>query len=287
MGYTVFTDSSCDISDEILQEWEVKYVSLKFRFEDGVEMTDKDMPADVFYDQMRNGRVSKTAAANPDQFIEAFEPLLSEGQDILYLGFSSALSNTYNAAVIASRELCEKYPERKVICIDSLCASAGQGLLLCLAVEKKREGADIEENAEYIKETIPHLCHWFTVDDLVYLKRGGRISAATALIGSALNIKPILHVDNGGHLTNVTKVRGRKLSLKTIAKKLQETALDPEGCTYFISHGGCLDDAKKLEEYIMELTGNPCAAIITNVGPVIGSHSGPGTIALFYVGKER
>lgn len=286
MSYVIFTDTSCDISDSLLFQWGVSAVSLKFRFDGEEEKSNRDISPDEFYDKMRSGKVSKTSAVNPEEFASAFDSALRDGKDILYIGFSSALSNTYNSGRMAGEELSEKYPERKIICIDSLSASAGQGLLIYLAIQKKNSGASIEETAEYVKETIPHLCHWFTVDDLVYLKRGGRISAATAIIGSMLNIKPVLHVDNGGYLTSVTKVRGRKQSLKALAERLVQSADAPESCTYFISHGGCAHDAALLETYIKEATGNS-ASLITDVGPVIGSHSGPGTIALFFVGKER
>ena len=285
MSYVIYTDSSCDLTPDLLNEWGVKAVSLKFRFEGEDEHCDGDMTGSEFYAQMREGKVSKTAAANPDEFEETFEKALPRGEDVLYIGFSSGLSNTFNSARIAGEALSEKYLERKIVCVDTLGASAGQAMLVYMAVQKKNEGASIEEAAEYVRENILSLCHWFTVDDLVYLKRGGRISATTAFIGGALQIKPVMHMDNEGHLVSVSKVRGRKASIKALADKYFELSKDSEGM-YFISHGDCIDDAKLLESMICEKNGKKCSVTV-NVGPVIGSHSGPGTLALFFVGKER
>ena len=182
--------------------------------------------------------------------------------------------------------MAEKYPERKIVAIDTLCASAGQGLFVKLVLDKKNAGATMEEAVAYANEILPKLAHWFTVEDLVYLKRGGRVSPAVALVGGMLNIKPIMHVDNEGHLIKVGTIRGRKQSLNALADKLFETAEDPAGGTIFISHGDCEDDAKYLAETIKNRGGND-VQIITNVGTVIGAHSGPGTMALFFVAKQR
>ena len=286
-NYVIFTDSSCDIEAALLEKWGVKSVSLTFRFDGSEkEYSDRDLAAPDFYRMMREGGVSRTSAANTGDFRDAFEPALQEGKDILYIGFSSGLSNTVNAGRIAAEELEKDFPGRRVVVIDTLCASAGEGMVVYLAVQKKAEGAALEDNAAYIRETLPHLCHWFTVDDLVYLKRGGRVSAAAAFVGTVLNIKPVLHVDDEGHLINMFKVRGRKQSILALAQKYSELALDPEHGFYFISHGDCLDDAKQLEAHIAAAHGVK-ATVITNVGPVIGSHSGPGTLALFFLGKNR
>ena len=235
---------------------------------------------------MRDGAIAKTAAINTETFAIEFEKYLSEGKDVLYLGFSSGLSTTYNSGRLAAEQLREKYPDRKVITVDSLAASAGFGLLLYLVLQKKNEGATIEEAAEYAEAMKLKICHWFTVDDLVYLKRGGRISAASAFFGNALGIKPVLHVDNEGHLVPVTKVRGRKVSIKTIVDKYTELAQDPENSIIYISHGDCLNEVEEMAKMIHDRHGEN-VDIITNVGTVIGAHSGPGTIALFFVGKER
>ena len=285
--YVILTDSACDISKEILDSWDVGFVSLTFKFTDSdIEYQNLDMPVEKFYSEMRAGRVAKTAAINVDTFINLFEKELELGNDILHIGFSSGLSSTYNAARMAGEQLKEKYPDRKIITIDSLAASAGQGLLVYLTVQKKNEGASIEETAEYAKNLIPHICHWFTVDDLVYLKRGGRVSATAAFFGNALGIKPVMHVDDEGHLVPVTKVRGRKTSISTMADMYTELAEDLTGGTVFISHGDCIKDAELLAKMLKDKHGVD-VQIITSVGTVIGAHSGPGTLALFFVGKHK
>ena len=285
--YVILTDSACDISKEILDSWNVGFVSLTFKFTDSdVEYQNSDMPVEQFYSEMRAGRVAKTAAINVDTFIALFEKELEQGNDILHIGFSSGLSSTYNAARMAGEQLKEKYPDRKIITIDSLAASAGEGLLVYLTVQKKNEGASIEAAAEYAKALVPHICHWFTVDDLVYLKRGGRVSATAAFFGNALGIKPVMHVDDEGHLVPVTKVRGRRTSISTMADMYTELAEDLTGGTVFISHGDCVNDAQLLAKMLKDKHGVD-VQIITSVGTVIGAHSGPGTLALFFVGKHK
>lgn len=285
--YVIFTDSACDIKPELLKEWGVGFQSLTLRFEkDDKEYTDGAIDSKLFYDRMRNGGVAKTAAVNSEVFSNAFEEHLKNGIDLLYLGFSSGLSTTFNSARIAAESLREKYPERKIVVVDTLSASAGFGLLLNLTVEKKNAGATIEEAAAFAEELKYKLCHWFTVDDLVYLKRGGRISPTVAFVGNVLGIKPVLHMDNEGHLINMFKVRGRKTSVAALADKYGELAVDKEGGKVFISHGDCLKDAEELAK-ILKDRYNATVELITNVGTVIGAHSGPGTLALFFVGTER
>ncbi len=285
-NYVIFADSACDIISEITDAWQVSTIPLTFRFNDSEKEYENDgMPIKEFYDKMRGGGVAKTSAVNSEKFIEGFEKSLSEGLDVLYLAFSSGLSTTFNSARIAAKELSEKYPERKVILVDSLCASAGYGLLLKMTVDKKNEGASIEDAAAFAEKTKLNICHWFTVDDLVYLKRGGRVSATTAFVGNLLGIKPVLHVDNEGHLINVSKARGRKNSIIALADKLGEFAMKGD-YEVFISHGDCTEDAEFLADYINEKFGKK-VSVITNVGTVIGAHSGPGTLALFFVGTER
>lgn len=286
-NYVIFTDSACDIVPSLLAEWGVRCVSLAFRFNHiDQDFLNDDMPIKEFYRHMRDGHVAKTNAVNAEAFRENFEPVLAEGTDILYLGFSSGLSTTFQQGKLAAEDLAVKYPERKIIAIDTLCASAGEGLLVKLVLDRKNSGATIEEAAEYANYLIPKLAHWFTVEDLVYLKRGGRVSPAVALVGGMLNIKPIMHVDDEGHLIKVGTIRGRKASLKALADKLIETADDVAGGTFFISHGDCEEDANSLAAMIRERGGND-VQIITNVGTVIGAHSGPGTMALFFVAKQR
>ena len=287
MSFKIITDTSCDIPADLLQQWGISCVSLTFH---DAQSDTVYVPSDIFsyefYRQMREGTVFKTAAANVEAFCDAFAPVLAEGQDILYIGFSSGLSTTVNSARIAAEDLQESYPERKVIVIDTLCASGGEGFLVYLAMKKQLNNASLEETADYIEKLVPSICHWFTVDDLVYLKRGGRVSPATALVGNILGIKPILHVDDEGHLVKVSTIRGRKQSIAALADKYCELATGAEAGIYMITHGDCMDDAKRLEAILKDRTGQD-ATLIADVGPVIGSHSGPGTLALFFVGKHR
>ena len=286
-NYVIFTDSACDIAPELLSEWGVEYLSLTFRFEgEDKEYGNGDMPVVDFYNKMREGGIAKTAAINGEKFKESFEKALKAGKDILYLGFSSGLSATYASAKFAAEELAQEYPERKIMTVDSLAASAGFGLLLYLTVKEKENGASIEEAAAFAENIKLKICHWFTVDDLKYLKRGGRVSPAVALVGTVLGIKPILHVDNEGHLIKKSTVRGRKASINALADKFEELAENTKGGTVYISHGDCDDDIKILVDVFKERFGVDID-IVTYVGPVIGAHSGPGTIALFFVGKER
>lgn len=285
-SYRIYADSACDLKPETLDSWGVPYECLTFRFDgDGVEYSNNDMPVSEFYDRMRKGGVAKTAAVNSEAFANAFEKILASGEDILYLGFSSGLSTTYNSARIAADGLKEKYPERKIIVVDTLSASAGIGLIIRLVIDKKNSGATIEEAAEYVEKLKFKLCHWFTVDDLMYLKRGGRISPTVAFVGNMLGIKPVLHMDDDGHLVNMFKVRGRKTSILALADKYGELADEKDGIA-FISNADCLDEANELKERLEEKYGAR-VEIITDVGPVIGAHSGPGTMALFFVGKNR
>lgn len=284
--YMIYTDSSCDISPSLLAEWGVGSESLSFHFtDDGAEHLDTDVPAAEFYAGMRAGRQAKTAAVNVDAFKTGFERVLQQGFDLLYLGFSSGLSSTFNSGRLAMEELQAKYPERQMIAVDTLSASAGFGLLVYLAVQKKNNGASLEETAQFIRDTRLHLCHWFTVDDLRYLRAGGRISSAAALLGSVLSIKPVLHMDNEGHLINVSKVRGRRAAIRALAAKVQELSSDPDA-PIFISHGDCLDDAETLKA-ILETEQHRHVDRIADVGPVIGAHSGPGTLSVFFLGRER
>jgi len=284
-NYVLVTDSACDILPEKLEEWKVEMIPLAYLFTDtGKERLDHEEPIREFYKSMRDGRVAKTSSVNEDRFINAFTPILEAGKDILYLAFSSGLSVTCENGKKVAAMLQEKYPERKIVVIDSLAASAGQGLFVYLAVRNRDFGMSLEENARALEGDILHVCHWFTVDDLVYLKRGGRISRTTALLGTALNVKPVLHVDNEGHLIKMTQVRGRKKSIRRMAETLGETIL-PDS-PIFISHGDCIEDAEMLKE-ILEKEYEKEVTLITWIGSVIGAHSGPGTLALFFMGKER
>ena len=239
-----------------------------------------------FYDQLRAGKTATTSAVNVAQFSEAMEPCLQAGKDVLVLAFSSGLSTTYNSAAIAADDLREKYPERKIYVVDTLCASMGQGLLVYLTAKEREKGGSIEQVRDWAENHKMSIAHQFTVNDLFHLKRGGRVSAATAVVGSMLAIKPVLHVDNEGHLINIGKVRGRAASLKALVDAMEKSAIDPADQTIFISHGDCWDDANAVADMVKERFGVK-EVIMNYVGPVIGAHAGPGVVALFYIGKER
>ena len=283
--YIIFTDSACDLSTDVLRSWGVKFCSLTFSFDgESRAYANFELPAPVFYEFMRSGKTAKTAAINPDAFTHAFARELKRGRDVLYIGFSSALSTTCNSARIAAQELAEQYPDRKILVVDSLGASAGQGLLLYLTVQQKQRGATIEQAAQFAEDNKLRICHRFTTDTLTYLKRGGRVSAVSAVFGNALDIRPVMHVDDEGRLANSAKVRGRRASIRALAEEAIASAA--EDSPIFISHADCIEDAEALAEEIRSARGLE-TQIITDVGPVIGAHAGPGTLALFYVGDNR
>ena len=286
MSYQIITDSGSDLSLQMYEKLNLKYVPLCLNFR-GAEHRDlSEGFIKQLYQAMRDGETASTAAVNPSEWEAVMEPVLAAGEDALVLAFSSGLSTTYQSAVIAAEELMGKYPGRTVKVVDTLCASRGQGMLVWYACQKRDAGMSLEELHAWCEDNKLHLCHWFTVDDLVYLKRGGRVSAATALLGSMLQIKPVLHVDNEGHLISVSKVRGRKASIEALAKKLGETGIPGANETVFICHGDCWEDAEYLEKLVKEKYG--VKEVFTYyTGAVIGSHSGPGTLALFYMGEHR
>ena len=287
--YVLITDSSADLSQEMVQELGVTVLPLSFTIQGKTYRNypdNREMDLPLFYDMLRAGELATTSAVNVAEYTQAVEPILQEGKDVLILAFSSGLSSTYQASVLAAGELREKYPDRKIYTVDTLCASLGQGLLVYLAAQEQRKGKGIEEVRDWAEETKLHLCHQFTVDDLHFLKRGGRISATTAVVGSMLQIKPVLHVDNEGHLINIGKARGRQASLKALVDKMEKTVTEEGRKTVFISHGDCRKDAVTVADMVRERFGTQDIRI-NFVGPVIGAHSGPGTLALFYLGTER
>ncbi len=285
MGYRIISDSTTDLTDEMLDALGVQIVCPKFTI-DGKTYRDREMPVKTFYAKLREGKMATTAQINADEFKTVFEPILAAGDDILYIAFSSGLSGSYQSSCIARDDLAPLYPERKIYTFDTLCASMGEGLLVYLAAKMKNAGTDIDALLAWLKENAPHLCHWFTVDDLNHLKRGGRVSAATALVGTMLGIKPVLHVDDDGHLIAVSKVRGRRQSLDALVQRMEASAIRPQEQTVFISHGDCEEDAKYLAEKIRAKFGVQHIEI-NFIGPVIGAHSGPGTAAVFFLGTER
>jgi DegV family protein with EDD domain len=250
-------------------------------YPDGHEMDNKQ-----FYKLVRGGQMSTTGQVTVQRFTDIFEPLLNEGYDLLYIAFSSGLSGTYSSSCVAVEELAAKHPERKIYTVDSLAASMGEGLLVYHAVMQKRAGLSIDELKAWVEENRSHLCHWFTVDDLNHLKKGGRVSPAAALFGTMLGIKPVLHVDDEGHLIPMEKVRGRKQSLDALVRHMTETVVNPENQVIFISHGDCLEDAQYVANEVRSKM-KVKDVFINFVGPVIGAHSGPGTVALFFLGTHK
>ena len=282
--YKIITDSSADFTNEQYKALDVDMTPLSVLFKGKLHENFSD-EADVkmLYDGIRAGEMPTTSAVNPDGWEKIMKPILEEGKDILVLAFSSGLSTTYQSAVIAAQELSTQYPDRKINVVDTLCAALGQGLLVWYACQKRDAGYSLEELTKWVEENKLHVCHWVTVDDLFHLKRGGRVSATTALVGTMLNIKPIIYVDENGKLVNTAKVRGRKAAMELLLKKFDEHAIDKE--TVFIAHGDCLEDAKTLEAALKQRGVKNIQ--IGYVGGVIGAHTGPGVLVLFFVGDKR
>ena len=286
MSYQIITDSCCDFTKEMYEKLGLAVVPLMVNFRGQTFPDRNDESLKDMYAGLRAGEVATTSAANPGQWQELMEPYLQKGEDLLVLAFSSGLSTTFQSASMAADELRNLYPDRTISVVDSLCASLGEGLLAYYACKKRDEGMPLRELTQWLLDNRLHLCHWFTVDDLMYLKRGGRVSAATAIVGTMLSIKPVLHVDDEGHLINVGKARGRKASIQAMAKKVAELGAGFDNSTMFISHGDCQEDAEYLAGLLKEQYGAK-EVYINYVGAVIGSHSGPGTLALFFMGEHR
>ena len=286
--YIIATDSCCDFDENLIRELDLTVIPLSVHLgQDHFRNYPGEMPeSHVFYTRLSKGEPAQTSAPNVEAFKDAFRPFLEAGKDVLYLGFSSALSATYQNAAMAVEELREAFPDAVIRAVDTLCASMGQGLLVDLAVQEKRKGKSLEEVVSFVQETIPHLCHWFTVGDLSQLRRGGRLSAGKAIVGNLLNIKPVLHVDHEGRLVPMESAKGRKKSVEALVRHMEETAIAPETQRIYISHGDCLGDAEVLAAAIQSKLG-VASVTIGDVGPVIGAHSGLGTLAMFFLGKER
>lgn len=287
--YVILTDSTVDLPAELAKELGITVVPLGYTIN---KRSCKDnplapsMPYKAFYDLLRQGETSITTQVNITEWADTAEPFLKQGKDVLIIAFSSGLSGTYQSARIAAEELSEAYPDRKILAVDSLSASMGEGLLVWHAVQRQNAGMDIEELAQWLLDNRLRMCHWFTVDDLNHLKRGGRISGAVALIGSVLGIKPVMHVDDEGHLIPVSKIRGRRQSLDALVDKMAESYDATEPQTVFISHGDAEADANYVAQQIRSRL-NVANVVIHYVGPVIGTHSGPGTLAIFFFGSQR
>lgn len=287
--YVIITDSSCDLSAPFAQELGLISLPLQLLLDEKSYynyLDEREIRHKEFYDALREGKTATTSAVNVETFKDAFKEALDAGKDVLYLGFSSGLSATYQAGALAAEELRADYPEHKIYTVDTLAASLGQGMLLYLASQKKKEGADIDTLKAYVEEIRLQVAHWVMADDLHHLKRGGRVSAAAAFFGSALSIKPIIHMDEEGRLVVTDKVRGKRNALKKLYDTMKESALDIENTPIFISHADVPEDVNTLVELIR--ADYPGREIYSHyIGPVIGAHTGPGTVALFFLAKQR
>ena len=287
--YTIITDSSCDLPDSLVKELELEVLPLAFimdgktyrNYPDNREMSPKD-----FYNKEREGVMATTNAVNVGEASDAIESVLKQGRDVLVLAFSSGLSTTCNSFQIAAGDLAEQYPDRKIFVVDTLCASLGQGMFVYQAAKLRQAGKSMEEVRDWAEQNKLRQCHWFTVNDLFFLKKGGRVSAATAVVGTMLQIKPVMHVDNEGHLIKVDTARGRKASLNALVDKVGELAENPAAQTMFISNSDCAEEAQYVADQIKAKYGTE-EIIINSIGPVIGAHTGPGCVALFFMGKHR
>lgn len=287
--YQIVTDSNTDLTPEMIEQLGIYVIPMTFTMNNKIYHNypdERDMSSKEFYRLLREGKSAKTDQINGVTFEETFEPFLKKGIDVVYLAFSSGLSGTYNSARLCAENLREKYPDRKLLVVDTLAASMGEGLLVYYAAQLQKKGASADEVATWVEEHRNHLAHWFTVDDLNHLRRGGRVSGAAAFFGTMLGIKPVLHVDDEGHLIPMEKVRGRRQSLEALVKHMEKTVQDPEQQVIFISHGDCKEDAEYVAQCIREKF-KVQDIVMNDIGPVIGSHSGPGTVALFFMAKNK
>lgn len=287
--YVIITDSSCDLPDTLVKELELEVLPLAFIMDGKTYRNypdNREMSPEEFYGKEKEGIMATTNAVNVGEASDAIEAVLKRGKDVLVLAFSSGLSTTCNSFQIAAGDLAGQYPDRKIYVVDTLCASLGQGMLVYQAARLRQEGKSMEEVRDWVEANKLRQCHWFTVNDLFFLKKGGRVSAATAVVGTMLQIKPVMHVDNDGHLIKVSTARGRKASLNALVDKVGELADDPAAQTMFISNSACMEDAQFVASEVKARYGVK-EVIINSIGPVIGAHTGPGCVALFFMGKHR
>ena len=290
MNFEIVTDSSCNLVEDMIDDFGLHILPLTFMV-DGEQYQSylKGQHTDLaqFYTMMREGKVITTSLPNLADSEALMRGLLEQGRDVLYLGFSSGLSGTYEATELLIRDLAKEFPDRTMYAVDTLAASGGEGLLIWHAVQRARAGASIEEVRDWVEENKLHLAHWFTVDDLMFLVRGGRVSKTAAWAGTMLNIKPVMHVDDEGRLVPLEKVRGRKKSLNALVDHMEKAALPPiDEQMVFITHGDCIEEAEYVAEQVKERFGVK-EVVINYVDPVIGAHSGPGTMALFFLADKR
>lgn len=285
--YVIITDSTVDLPKEYVTETlGVPYIPLSYVMDGETYEDMSGLSGKEFFDRIRAGSMPTTSQITPEQARNALEPWLKEGKDLLYLGFSSGLSGSYNSVRVAARELAEEYPEAQIITVDTLCACLGEGLLVYKAVKMKKEGKNLEEVAKWCEENKLHVCHDVTIDDLFHLHRGGRVSKATAILGSMVKVKPVIHMDNEGKLQVIGKERGRKKSLNRIVDMAVEQAKGWDNDIIMITHGDCIEDAEYVAKLVREKMGID-NILINNIGTVIGSHTGPGVVAVFCMGNKR
>lgn len=288
-NFIITTDTTSDLPADYVRKHQLGMMSLTYTINDSTYTWENPLPVNEFYDYMRAGSLPTTSQVNPEEAKALFESILTaQDTDILHIAFSSGLSGSYNSARIAAAELMEIYPNRRILVVDSLCASLGEGLLVHKAVTLREQGSSIEETAAWLEENKLHLAHMFTVDDLYHLYRGGRVSKTAAVVGSMINIKPILHVDNEGHLVPLSKVRGRKKSLIALVDAMEKQigSWSDKNDLIFISHGDCIVDAQFVADLVQKRFGYN-SFLINHVGPTIGAHTGPGVVALFFMGDCR
>lgn len=286
--YVITTDNTADLPYSYYKEHGIEYMYLTYQMDGTVYNKEKELDFEDFYARMRQGSMPTTSQVNPVEAKKVLRPILEQGKDILHLAFSSGLSGSYNSVRLAAEDLKEEFPERKIIVIDSLCASLGEGLFVDQAVELRKQGKSLDENAAWLEAHKLNFCHVFTVDDLFHLHRGGRVSKVAAVVGTLINLKPLLHVDNEGHLIPLKNVRGRKKSLSGLVTMMEERlgSWKDKNKKIFISHGDCIQDAEYVARLVKEKFGYE-TFLINTIGATIGAHSGPGTVALFFLGEYR
>lgn len=284
--YIISTDSTADLPMEYVKEHNIFLHPLYYNLDGEIYGGEKNLNPKDFYDRMRNGLMPTTMASNPEFVMDAFTKQVKQGLDVLHISFSSALSGSCSNATVAAREVCEENEGARIVVVDSCCASMGQGLLVYKAMQLKESGKTLDEVVAWIEEHKNHLCHQFTVDNLFHLHRGGRVSKATAIIGTLINVKPVLHVDNEGRLIPLTNVRGRKKALTSLVDNMEQNVKGYDNDVVFISHGDCIDDANFVADLIKSRFGIT-NIMINYICPTIGTHSGPGTVALFFMGSEK
>lgn len=287
-SYVIFSDISADIPADYAKENDIRFISMRYSLGDEDRVCEEIEAEEIlkrFYDGQRKGDLTRTSQISPQNYMDVFTPVLKEGKDILYLALSSGLSSTYQSSCLAAGQLREQFPEREIVCVDSLAATGGMGLLLEAAVQNRKEGMALPENGKWLEENRLSVCHWFMVEDLMYLKRGGRVSAATAVVGTALNIRPVLKIEEDGTLKNFAKARGTKRALNSLVDYYEAASDKKPGERVYILHADSRENAEYLEEKVKQI--NPqCSVTKMMLSPIIGAHTGPGMCAVVHFGRR-